>query len=185
MKKMSIISILFVLIASQIITQKVSAQSNYHDYSDFQKTDIFLDDFNDNWHVWPYIRDGDTWTGKIENGYMLWESKGKSSISQEKVIPINENLYSQFPPDVKAGIDAAHLELEQWYRGWDAAFWREIRADVEKKGIKWYELPPDEAQRWWELLTKASVTWVMERTPDVGRQLFGIVEKVTGRKVLK
>lgn|GEM_PF-6871578 len=87
MKKNSIISILFVLIAFQIITQKVSAQSNYHDYSDSQKADIFLDHFNDNWHVWPYIRDGDTWTGKIENGYMHWESKDKSSISQEKIIP--------------------------------------------------------------------------------------------------
>ena len=56
---------------------------------------------------------------------------------------------------------------------------------MEKKGIKWYELPPNEAERWWKLLTKASVSWVMKRTPDVGRQLFEVVEKVTGRKVLK
>lgn len=84
--------VLFAMIGFQIITQKISAQSNYHDYSDSQKADIFLDDFNDNWHVWPYIRDGDTWTGKIENGYMHWESKDKSSISQEKIIPLNENL---------------------------------------------------------------------------------------------
>jgi len=100
-------------------------------------------------------------------------------------ILMNEGLYSEFPSDVKASIDVAHLELEQWYREWDATFWREIRADVEKKGIKWYELTPDEAERWWKQLTKASVAWVMERTPDVGKRLFQIVEKETGRKVLK
>ncbi|RLB02803.1 MAG: hypothetical protein DRG83_07975 [Deltaproteobacteria bacterium] len=98
---------------------------------------------------------------------------------------LNNDIYKEFPSDIKAGIDAAQLELERWYREWDAAFWKEIRADVEKKGIKWYDLPPNESERWRKLLTKASVTWVMKREPDIGRKLFKIVEEVTGRKILQ
>jgi len=97
---------------------------------------------------------------------------------------LNEDIYQEFSSDVKAGIDAAQQELEGWYKEWDESFWKEIRADVEKKGIKWYDLTPEESVRWRELLTKESVTWVMERTPDLGRKLFQIIEKVTGRKAL-
>jgi hypothetical protein len=56
---------------------------------------------------------------------------------------------------------------------------------VEKKGIKWYDLTPEESLRWKKLLTKASVSWVMKRNPDLGKELFQIVEKVSGRKVLQ
>ena len=124
MKKYSIISILFILIASQLITQKVTAQSNYYDYSASQKTDIFVDHFNDNWHVWPYIRDGDTWTGKIENGTMLWESKGTSSISQEKVIPINENLDFEIETSIRylRGQDTQSNSLD-WGRNDDGHYY--------------------------------------------------------------
>jgi TRAP-type C4-dicarboxylate transport system substrate-binding protein len=97
---------------------------------------------------------------------------------------LNEDVYQEFPPDVKAGIDAAQKELEGWYKEWDESFWKEIRADVEKKGIKWYDLTPEESVRWRELLTKESAKWVMDRTPDLGKKLFEVIEKVTGRKVL-
>jgi len=97
---------------------------------------------------------------------------------------LNDDIYEKFPPDVKAGIDAAQRELEQWYKEWDKSFWKEIRADVEKKGVKWYDITPEESVRWRKLLTKESVQWVMERTPNLGKKLFEVIEKVTGRKVL-
>ena len=62
---------------------------------------------------------------------------------------------------------------------------KEIRADVEAKGIKWYDLTPEESLRWRKELTKASVAWSLKRNPKLGRELFEVVEKVTGRKVLK
>ncbi|MGD8564482.1 MAG: hypothetical protein PVG03_18215, partial [Desulfarculaceae bacterium] len=98
---------------------------------------------------------------------------------------INENIYQEFPDDVKKGIAAAQKELEGWYKKWDAQFWKSIKADVVAKGIKWYELTPEESTRWKKLLTTCSVTWVMKRKFDLGKKLFAVVEKETGRKVLK
>ncbi|MGA1865252.1 MAG: TRAP transporter substrate-binding protein [bacterium] len=98
---------------------------------------------------------------------------------------INESIYQEFPNDIKAGIKTAQIKLEEFYKQWDAKFWREIKQDVEKKGIKWYDLTPEESLRWKKLLTKASVSWVMERNPKLGKELFQIVEKVSGRKVLQ
>jgi TRAP-type C4-dicarboxylate transport system substrate-binding protein len=98
---------------------------------------------------------------------------------------INESIYQEFPDDIKAGIKTAQIELEEFYKQWDAKFWKEIKQDVEKKGIKWYDLTPEESLRWKKLLTKASVSWVMKRNPDRGKELFQIVEKVSGRKVLQ
>jgi len=100
------------------------------------------------------------------------------------VFLLNEDMYQEFPSEIKAGIAAAQKELEGWYKEWDEAFWKEIRADVEKKGIKWYDLTPEESTRWRKLLTKESAKWVMDRTPDLGKKLFEVIEKVTGRKVL-
>jgi len=98
---------------------------------------------------------------------------------------INNNTYEEFPADIKAGIDQAQLDLETWYRDYDKRFWKEIRADVEAKGIKWYDLPPEESLRWRQALTKASVTWSLKRNPELGKELFEVVEKATGRKVLQ
>ena len=98
---------------------------------------------------------------------------------------INEPIYAEFPDDIKAGIDKAQLELEQWYKEWDKTFWKEIRADVEAKGIKWYDLPPEESLNWRKELTKASVSWSMKSDPKLGKELFGVVEKVTGRKIME
>ena len=98
---------------------------------------------------------------------------------------INEGTYSQFPADIKAGIEKAQAELETWYKDWDKNFWKEIRADVEAKGIKWYDLPPEESLKWRQALTRASVAWGLKRNPKLGKELFEVVEKVTGRKVLK
>ena len=98
---------------------------------------------------------------------------------------INEGIYNEFPPDVKAGIEKAQLELEGWYKQWDQNFWKEIRADVEAKGIKWYDLPPEESLRWRQELTKASVTWSLKSNPELGKELFGVVERVTGRKIMQ
>ena len=97
---------------------------------------------------------------------------------------INNNTYEEFPADIKAGIEKAQIELEQWYKTYDKRFWKEIRADVEAKGIKWYDLTPEEALRWRKALTKASVSWSLKRNPELGKELFEVVEKVTGRKVL-
>jgi TRAP-type C4-dicarboxylate transport system substrate-binding protein len=96
---------------------------------------------------------------------------------------MNNDIYQEFPDEVKQGIDAAQIELEQWYKEWDQIFWQEIQADVEAKGVKWYYLPEEEALRWKKLLTEASYGWVMERKPQVGQQLFEVVEKVTGRSL--
>jgi len=90
MKIQSTLFILFVLITSQMITKQSIAQSNYNDYSSSQRTDIFFDDFDDNQHEWPYIQDGETWTGKIANGYMYYESKGNTSIYQARNVTLNE-----------------------------------------------------------------------------------------------
>ncbi|RLB06159.1 MAG: hypothetical protein DRG59_04740 [Deltaproteobacteria bacterium] len=98
---------------------------------------------------------------------------------------INNSIYEEFPEDVKEGIKKAQLQLETFYKQWDANFWKEIKPDVEKKGVKWYDLPPAESLRWRKLLTKASVFWVMKRKPELGKELLQIVEKVTGRQVLK
>jgi TRAP-type C4-dicarboxylate transport system substrate-binding protein len=98
-------------------------------------------------------------------------------------ILFNESIYQGFPPDIKKGIAAAQKELEAWYIEWDAKFWKEIKADVEEKGIKWYDLSADESQRWRILLTQVSYKWVMERNPKVGQSLFEVVEKATGRPV--
>jgi len=97
---------------------------------------------------------------------------------------INNNTYEEFPAEIKAGIEKAQVELEQWYKAYDKKFWKEIRADVEAKGIKWYDLTPEESLRWRKELTKASVSWSMKRNPKLGKELFEVVEKVTGRKVL-
>ena len=96
---------------------------------------------------------------------------------------INNDIYEEFPNDVKKGIENAQAELEQWYKRWDKMFWEEIRADVEKKGVKWYYLTQEESLRWKKLLTEASYGWVMERKPKVGKELFDVVQKVTGRTV--
>jgi len=96
---------------------------------------------------------------------------------------MNESLYQKFPKEVKDGIAAAQTEFEDWYKKWDATFWKEIRADVEKKGVKWYFVTNEESARWRKLLTKVSVKWVNEKAPGVGKELFGVVEKVTGRKI--
>lgn len=98
---------------------------------------------------------------------------------------INEGTYSQFPQNIKAGIDKAQKELEIWYKEWDKQFWKDIRADVEAKGIKWYDLTPEESLKWRQALTRASVAWGLKRNPALGKELFGVVEKVTGRKVLE
>lgn len=98
---------------------------------------------------------------------------------------INNRIYNEFPDDIKAGIDAAQVELEQWYKEWDKKFWEEIKADVEAKGIKWYDLTPEESLRWRKALTKASVAWGLKRNPKLGRELFEVVEKATGRKILE
>ncbi len=98
-------------------------------------------------------------------------------------ILLNENTYQEFPPEVKKGVMEAQKELESWYKEWDKTFWKEIKADVEEKGVKWYTLPKEESLRWKKLLTDASVQWVMERKPEVGSELFSVVEEVTGRNI--
>lgn len=100
-------------------------------------------------------------------------------------ILINEHVYRKLPPDVKAGIAAAQSELEQWYIEWDKDFRKHIVQDTEAKGLKWYFTTPKEDKRWQKLLTEATVEWVMKRKPDLGRKLYQVVERVTGRKVLK
>ena len=98
---------------------------------------------------------------------------------------VNEDVYREFPEDVKAGIATAQSELEQWFLQYDRNMREVVVKDTEKKGVKWYFLPPKEDERFREALSKATVTWVMERTPDLGKKLYGIMEKVTGRKMTK
>ncbi|MCK4790316.1 MAG: TRAP transporter substrate-binding protein [Desulfobacteraceae bacterium] len=98
---------------------------------------------------------------------------------------LNENIYREFPQDVKAGIAAAQRELEQWYPTYDRDFRNAIVKDTEQKGVKWYFLTPDQDDRCRELLSEATVSWVMKRKPDVGKKLYEIVEIAIGRKVLK
>lgn len=100
-------------------------------------------------------------------------------------ILLNESTYQEFPLDVKKGIEAAQKELENWYVEWDANFWKEIKSDVEAKGIKWLDLSREESHRWRVLLTQASYSWVMQRKPKIGKELFDIVEKTTGRFIEK
>lgn len=98
---------------------------------------------------------------------------------------VNEDIYRKFPADVKAGIAAAQRDLEQWYPTYDRDMREVIVKDTEEKGVKWYFLSPKEDERHRELFSKATVSWVMGRKPDLGRKLYEVVEKVTGRKVLK
>jgi len=100
-------------------------------------------------------------------------------------ILMNEDVYMRLPSDVKAGIAAAQRDLEPWYIGWDKEFRKYIVQDSEAKGLKWYFTPPEEDKRWQKLLTEATVEWVMKREPKIGRELYEVVEKVTGRKVLQ
>lgn len=100
-------------------------------------------------------------------------------------ILLNENIYQGFPADVKKGIEEAQKELEGWYVEWDANFWKEIKDDVEVKGIKWLDLSKEESHRWRVLLTQVSYSWVMQRKPKIGKELFDIVEKTTGRSIEK
>jgi TRAP-type C4-dicarboxylate transport system substrate-binding protein len=96
---------------------------------------------------------------------------------------VNESIYQKFPKEVKDGIAAAQIEFEDWYKNWDTKFWSEIRADVEKKGVKWYFVSEEESMRWRKLLTKVSVQWVNEKAPDIAKELFAVVQKVTGRPI--
>jgi len=96
---------------------------------------------------------------------------------------VNENIYQKFPKDVKDGIAAAQTEFEDWYKTWDKQFWTEIRADVEKKGVKWHSVSDEESMRWRKLLTKVSVPWVKEKAPGPAKKLFDVVQKVTGRPI--
>lgn len=100
-------------------------------------------------------------------------------------IVMREDLYKTLPSDVKAGILAAQKEYEGWIAEWITNFWKIVKEDVTKKGLIWYDLAPQEITRWRNLLNDASVQWVMERSPKVGTELFTIVEKATGRKVMK
>jgi len=34
-------------------------------------------------------------------------------------------------------------------------------------------------------LTKASVAWTLKSNPELGKELFGVIERVTGRKILE
>lgn len=98
---------------------------------------------------------------------------------------LNEDIYREFPADIKAGIAAAQRELEEWYPRYDTDFRAAIVKDTEQKGVKWYFLPPEEDERCREMLSEATVSWVMKRKPDLGKKLYDIVEKAIGRKVLK
>ncbi|MBW1716909.1 MAG: TRAP transporter substrate-binding protein DctP [Deltaproteobacteria bacterium] len=98
---------------------------------------------------------------------------------------LDEDLYKEFPPDIKAGIASAQRDLEQWYPIYDRDFRNAIIKDTEQKGVKWYFLSPKEDDRCRELLSDASVSWVTKREPDIGRKLYAIIEKTTGQKVLK
>ncbi|MCK4828408.1 TRAP transporter substrate-binding protein [bacterium] len=99
-------------------------------------------------------------------------------------ILMNEDVYKRLPSDIKEGIAAAQHDLEPWYIGWDKKFREHIVQDSEAKGLKWYFTTPEEDKRWQKLLTEATVEWVMKREPKIGRELYEVVEKVTGRKVL-
>jgi len=99
-------------------------------------------------------------------------------------ILVNENVYREFPEDVKAGIPAAQSDLEQWFLQYDRDMRAAVVPDTEKKGVKWHFLSPEEDKRFAKLFHRATVTWVMERTPDLGKKLYGIMEQVTGRKML-
>jgi TRAP-type C4-dicarboxylate transport system substrate-binding protein len=98
---------------------------------------------------------------------------------------MNKDVYESLPSEVKEGIAAAQRDLEPWYVEWDKEFRAHIVQDSEAKGLKWYFTPPEEDRRWQKLLTEATVEWVMEREPELGKQLYEVVEKVTGRKVLQ
>jgi TRAP-type C4-dicarboxylate transport system substrate-binding protein len=100
-------------------------------------------------------------------------------------ILVNEGVYREFPEDVKVGIAAAQTELEQWFLQYDKDFRKAVVEESEKKGVKWHFLSPQEDERFRELFAKATVTWVMEKTPDLGKQLYTIMEKATGRNMLK
>ena len=97
---------------------------------------------------------------------------------------MNERIYQEFPPEIKKAIDAAVREWEAWDRTYYNDYRRELQPTAEKSGLKWYSTTPEETLRWRELFNKATVEWVMERRPENGKRLFGIVERITGRKVL-
>jgi len=100
-------------------------------------------------------------------------------------ILMNEDVYGGLPADIKAGIAAAQRDLEPWYIEWDKEFRKHIVQDSEAKGLKWYFTAAEEDKRWQKLLTEATVEWVMKREAKVGKQLYEVVERVTGRKVLQ
>ena len=98
---------------------------------------------------------------------------------------LREDLYKTLPNDVKADILSAQQEFEGWIAGWINNFWKIVKEDVTKRGLIWYDLAPQEISRWRNLLNDVSVQWVMARNPGVGKELFTVVEKATGRKVMK
>jgi TRAP-type C4-dicarboxylate transport system substrate-binding protein len=100
-------------------------------------------------------------------------------------ILMNADFYKRLPEPTQKGIVAAQRELESWYIQWDKDFRAHIVKDTEAKGLKWYFTPPAEDARWQKILAEQTVSWTTEREPKISRQLFQIVEKVTGRKILK
>lgn len=63
--------------------------TGYHNVPQEDRTTIFFDDFDDNRMMWPYIQYGDTWTGKIENGYLYYECK-QGSIYNARYVSIDQ-----------------------------------------------------------------------------------------------
>ena len=98
---------------------------------------------------------------------------------------MNEDIYRQFPPDVKAGIAAAQSDLEKWNYEYDKAMRKEIVQDTKQRGTKWYFLTGKEDLRWQKILSDKTVAWVMKRKPVIGKRLFEVLEKALGRKVLQ
>jgi TRAP-type C4-dicarboxylate transport system substrate-binding protein len=100
-------------------------------------------------------------------------------------ILMNEGFYRGLPDAVKKGLATAQRELEPWYIEWDKSLRKHIVQDTEAKGLKWYFTPPSEDARWQKILADQTVSWTMEQQPQVSRKLFEIVQKVSGRKILK
>lgn len=122
-------------------------------------------------------------------GMHLWDNAPYFTVGKHgsftHFIFIREDIYKTLPNEAKVGILAAQKELEGWVGGWLANFWKVVKQDATKKGLLWYELSPKEIDRWRNLMSDCSVEWVMERSPKLGKELFTVVEKATGRKVLK
>lgn len=120
------------------------------------------------YEVAPYLTIGDKVTG-------FWTM----------MLILNLDLWNEFPKEIKEGIHKAEKAHWKWHIDYLKRYRVEGEEFFKKNGATVYVLPPDEAARWREAFESVATPWYLKKSGDKGREIFAIVEKTLGKKLLQ